>query len=125
MKIVPLEQDEQMTFVEWCHLQGIKCHHSANEVGGSTNEMKRRAVKMKRMGTSKGFPDLLVFVPLKGVYGEVDSYQPLGIEMKRQSGSTTSKEQLLWLEILEMAGIPSRICKGAGEAIEFVQEYML
>ena len=29
-----------------------------------------------------------------------------------------------WLEILEMAGIPSRVCKGAGEAIEFVENML-
>ena len=124
MEQVPLEQDEQIAFVQWCRLKGIKVHHSGNEIGGSTKAMKIRAIKMKRMGTSKGFPDLLVFVPIKGATGEVDSYQPLAIEMKRQKYSTTSKEQKEWLEILEMAGIPSRVCKGAGEAIEFVENML-
>jgi hypothetical protein len=44
--------------------------------------------------------------------------------MKRQKYSTTSKEQKEWLEILEMAGIPSRVCKGAGDAIEFVENML-
>lgn len=124
MEQIPLEQDEQIAFVEWCRLKGIIVHHSGNEIGGSTKAMKLRAIKMKRMGTSKGFPDLLVFVPIKGATGEVDSYQPLAIEMKRQKYSTTSKEQKEWLEILEMAGIPSRVCKGAGDAIEFVKNML-
>lgn len=124
MKQVPLEQDEQIAFVQWCRLKGIIVHHSGNEISGSTKALKIRAIKMKRMGTSKGFPDLLVFVPIKGATGEVDSYQPLAIEMKRQKHSTTSKEQKEWLEILEMAGIPSRVCKGAGEAIEFVENML-
>lgn len=76
------------------------------------------------MGTSKGFPDLLVFIPIKGATGEVDSYQPMAIEMKRKKYSTTSKEQKDWLEILEMAGIPSKVCKGASEAIEFVENML-
>ncbi len=122
---IPLEQEEQMVFVEWCHYMGIKCHHCANEIGGSTPALKLRAIKAKRMGTSKGFPDLLVCVPIKGVTGEVDSYQLLAIEMKRKKGSVTSKEQKEWLGILEMAGIPSKVCKGADEAIEFVKECVL
>ena len=125
MKTVPLEQDEQMAFVQWCHLKGIICHHSGNEIGGSIGAMKARAIKMKKLGTSKGFPDLLVFIPVLGITDEIDSYQPLAIEMKRIKGSTTSSEQKEWLKILEMAGIPGRICKGANEAIKFVNEYML
>lgn len=124
MEQVPLEQDEQIAFVQWCRLKGIIVHHSGNEISGSTKALKIRAIKMKRMGTSKGFPDLLVFVPIKGATGEVDSYQPLAIEMKRRKYSTTSKEQKEWIEILEMAGIPSRVCKGAREAIEFVKNML-
>jgi hypothetical protein len=124
MEQIPLEQDEQIAFVQWCRLKGIIVHHSGNEISGSTKALKIRAIKMKRMGTSKGFPDLLVFVPIKGATGEVDSYQPLAIEMKRQKYSTTSKEQKEWLKILEMAGIPSRVCKGAGDAIEFVENML-
>lgn len=121
---IPLEEDEQIAFVQWCRLNKVIVHHSPLEFASSTSSVKLRAIKMKRMGTSKGFPDLLVFVPIKGATGEVDSYQPLAIEMKRQKYSTTSKEQKEWLEILEMAGIPSRVCKGAGEAIEFVENML-
>ena len=119
---VPLEDDEQKAFVQWCHIKGIICQHSGNEISGSTPALKARAVKMKKMGTSKGFPDLLVFIPIYGNTDEPDAYQPLAIEMKRQKGSTTSKEQKEWLKILEMAGIPSAVCKGAEKAIEFVEQ---
>lgn len=121
---IPLEKDEQMAFIQWCRLNKIIVHHSPLELASSARSVKLRAIKMKRMGTSKGFPDLLVFVPIKGATGEVDSYQPLAIEMKRRKYSTTSKEQKEWLEILEMAGIPSRVCKGAREAIEFVKNML-
>lgn len=120
---VPLEEDEQRAFVTWCHLNGIYVHHSGNEIGGSIRAMKTRAIKMKQMGTSKGFPDLLVFIPVKGIDDEVDVYQILAIEMKRLKGSTTTAEQKAWGEILEKAGIPFRVCKGAERAIEFVNEY--
>jgi len=118
------EDQEQMAFVNWLKIKRIPHFHCPNEVGGQTKALKIRAIKMKRLGVARGVPDLFVFVPIKGATGEVDSYQPLAIEMKRQKYSTTSKEQKEWLEILEMAGIPSRVCKGAGEAIEFVENML-
>lgn len=119
--VVPTEEEEQIAFVQWCRLKGIICHHSGNEIGGSTPAMKARAIKMKKLGTSKGFPDLLLFIPIVGATGEPDAYQPVAIEMKRTKGSTTSKEQKEWLNILELTGIPCAICKGAEEAISFVE----
>ena len=118
---VPLEEDEQIAFVQWCRLNHILVHHSGNEIGGSTSAMKARAVKMKKMGTSKGFPDLLVFIPVYGTTGDVDCYQLCAIEMKRKKGSTTSKEQKEWLEVLRASGVVSAVCKGADEAINFVE----
>jgi hypothetical protein len=122
MKVIPLEEEEQIAFVEWCRLNKIIVHHSGNEIGGSVKALKARAVKMKKMGTSKGFPDLLLFLPVKGKTGRVDAYQPLAIEMKRVKGSTTSPEQREWMTIMEKSGIPAKICKGADEAIKFVEE---
>lgn len=119
---VPLEQDEQMAFVRWCQLQKIIVHHSGNEIGGSTRALKARAIKMKKMGTSKGFPDLLIFIPVRGVTNRINTYQPAAIEMKRIKGSTTTPEQKEWLKILELAGIPCRVCKGCQEAIKFVEQ---
>lgn len=123
--LIPKEEDEQIAFVSWCKLNNIVCHHCANEIGGSTRALKLRAIKAKKMGTSKGFPDLLVFVPIKGINHRIDAWQMLAIEMKRKKHSSTSKEQKEWLKMLEMAGIPSRVCKGAEEAVAFVREFML
>lgn len=123
--LIPKEEDEQIAFVSWCRLNNIICHHCANEVGGSTRALKLRAIKAKKMGTSKGFPDLLVFVPIKGVNHRIDAWQMLAIEMKRKKHSSTSNEQKGWLRILELSGIPSRVCKGAEEAVAFVREYMI
>ena len=120
-QIVPKEDEEQMAFVQWCRLNNLIVHHSGNEIGGSTRAVKVRAIKMKKMGTSKGFPDLLVFIPVYGITKRIDCYQMCAIEMKRKKGSTTSPEQKQWLKVLEMAGIPSAICKGADAAIEFVE----
>ena len=124
-EMIPKEEDEQITFVRWCQINGLICHHCANEVGGSTRALKLRAIKAKKMGTSKGFPDLLVFVPIKGINDRIDAWQMLAIEMKRKKYSTTSAEQKEWIKILELAGVPSRVCKGAEEAVAFVREYMV
>lgn len=123
--LIPKEEDEQIAFVSWCKLNNIICHHCANEIGGSTRALKLRAIKAKKMGTSKGLPDLLVFVPIKGINHRIDAWQMLAIEMKRKKHSSTSKEQKEWLRILELSGIPSRVCKGAEEAVAFVREYMI
>ena len=118
---VPKEEDEQIAFVQWCRLNHIIVHHSGNELGGSTAAIKARGVKMKKMGTSKGFPDLLVFIPVYGATGEADCYQMYAIEMKRRKGSTTSLEQKEWLKILSESGVLCAVCKGAEEAIKFVE----
>lgn len=118
--IVPKEDDEQIAFVQWCRLNHIIVHHSGNEVGGSSNAVKVRAIKMKRLGTSKGFPDLLVFIPVYGTTGEVDCYQMCAIEMKRKTGGRISTEQKEWLEILQASGAMCAVCKGAEEAIKFI-----
>lgn len=79
---------------------------------------------MKKMGTSKGFPDLLVFIPITGVTGEIDSYQMCAIEMKRRKGGTVSKDQKRWLEILQASGAMCAVCHGSDEAIAFVDAIM-
>ena len=118
---IPLEEEETKAFHEWLQIQNIPHTHIPNEIGGSTSAMKARAVKMKKMGTSKGFPDLLVFIPVFGATGHTDCYQMCAIEMKRRKGSTTSKEQLAWLDILQASGAMCAVCKGADEAIAFVE----
>lgn len=121
MNNTPLEDDELFAFHQWMQLHNIPHTHVPNEIGGSTPAMKARAIKMKRMGTSKGFPDLIVLVPVVGVTGEVDCYQMAIIEMKRQKGGSVSAEQKDWLEKLELAGIPCKVCHGAEEAVDFIK----
>lgn len=64
------------------------------------------------LGVSKGVPDLFAIV----------NNQLIGIEMKRTKGSVTSQEQKDWIEKLNKAGVPTRICKGSIEAINFIKE---
>ena len=119
---LPLEEEETKAFHQWLQIQNIPHTHIPNEIGGSTSAMKARAVKMKKMGTSKGFPDLLVFIPVYGITGRIDAYQMCAIEMKRRKGSTTSPEQKEWLRVLQSSGVMCAVCKGADEAIKFVEK---
>ena len=116
------EEQEQIAFVEWLRANNILHFHCPNEVGGQSKALRVRAIKMKKMGVSKGVPDLFVYIPVSGVTGRIDSYQMCAIEMKRTKGSTTSPEQKEWLRVLELAGIPCAVCKGAEKAIEFVEK---
>lgn len=119
--VVPYESDEQMAFVQWCRLNHILVHHSPLEFNSSSRAVKTRAVRMKKMGTSKGFPDLLVFIPVYGMTGDVDCYQMCAVEMKRKTNGRVSAEQKEWLRVLTESGVLCSVCKGADEAINFVE----
>ena len=118
---VPLEDDEAVAFADWLRANHIPSTHIANEIGGSTRTAKLRAIKAKRMGQTAGVWDYEIFLPVYNVDGEIEVYQEVRVELKRQKGSTTSPAQKRWGEIYELAGIPCAVCKGAEKAIEFVQ----
>ena len=118
---VPLEDDEAIAFADWLRAMRIPHTHIANEIGGSTAAAKVRALKAKRMGQTAGVWDYEVFIPVENIYGEVDAYQEVRVELKRTKGSTTSPAQRQWGKVYEMAGIPCAVCKGAEAAIRFVE----
>ncbi|MBR3254201.1 hypothetical protein IKF88_00505 [Candidatus Saccharibacteria bacterium] len=118
---VPLEDDEAIAFADWLRAMRIPHTHIANEIGGSTAAAKVRALKAKRMGQTAGVWDYEVFIPVENIYGEVDAYQEVRVELKRTKGSTTSPAQRQWGKVYEMAGIPCAVCKGAEAAIKFVE----
>lgn len=120
----PLEDDECIVFSDWLKANNIPAAHIANESRSSSKNAMIRGAKLKRMGQSKGVWDYEVYVPIKGITGQVDCYQQLKIEMKRRKGGTVSAEQKQWRIIYELAGIPCKVCKGADEAIAFVSKYL-
>lgn len=107
----PLEKDEGKTLVAYLRIRGYKFTHIPNETG-HTPEARRRAIRMKQQGTSAGFVDYLIIV----------NGQLIAIELKRVRGSSISAEQREWVAALNAAGIKTRICKGAGESIDFIKE---
>lgn len=91
-------------------LKGYVFHHSPNETG-SDPAARRRAIRMKRAGVSRGFPDYLIYA---------NGYR-IAIELKRIKVSVTSKEQKEWLNVLSEYGYNTSVCKGASEAIQFIE----
>lgn len=121
---VPLEDDEAVVFADWLRAMQIPHTHIANEIGGSTRVAKVRALKAKRMGQTAGVWDYEIFLPVKNIDGDIDAYQEVRIELKRAKGGAVSEAQKKWGEIYQLSGIPCAVCKGAGKAIEFVENYL-
>ena len=126
-KTVPIEDVECFDFVDWLnkYAPDVKYAHVANESRSSKKDAAIRGRKLQRMGQKRGVWDYELFVPIYDVDGEIGTYQELRIEMKRQrgGGSTVSKEQKEWQKIYDAAGIPTKICYGADEAIAFVKQF--
>jgi len=104
------EDQEQRAFIAWLRARRYTFHHSPNATG-HTPEARRRASVMRANGTSKGFPDLLVFA----------EGHNFAIEMKRKKGSVTSPEQRQWLKTLAAHGFSAAVCHGRDEAVEFIE----
>lgn len=111
--IIPTESQEGSTLVAYLRIKGYKFTHIANETGSSPESM-RRAIRVKRQGVNRGFPDYLIIV----------NSRLIGIELKRLKGSKTTTEQLEWISALNDAGVPTKICKGASEAIDFINNFV-
>jgi len=112
-----LESEEQKAFVQWLRFMNIAHTAVTNEQQMSSQNKKMAMIqgaKAKSMGKAKGFPDMIVILEGKCLF----------VELKRTKGSTTSKEQLVWVDTLNNLGHHAKVCKGAKEAIEFVEKYL-
>lgn len=65
------------------------------------------------MGLRGGLPDLTIIINNKLIF----------IELKRLKGSTTSDEQIAWIEALQKCeNVFAKICYGADDAISFIEK---
>lgn len=108
--IIPTEQQEAEALAAYLRLKGYKFTHIPNETG-SDPRARARAVRMKRAGVSRGFPDYLIFA----------NGRRYAIELKRKKGGRTTPEQLDWLGVLDKYGFNVKVCSGAEEAIAFIE----
>lgn len=120
MNITPLEDAEQYTYIQYLELNKIKYFAVPNVVKLAV-VLKSKIAKIrfwqqrKKEGVKKGVPDLVVFLPNKILF----------VEMKRQEGGATSKEQKEWCSIINTYPYAiSIICKGAYFAIMETKRYM-
>jgi hypothetical protein len=107
-----IEQEEVVNHIKKHYPE---CLFTASAGGMRTNI--GTAIKMKRMGYSRGTPDLFIEDPRHGFHG-------LRIEMKVPDGGTKSKEQKKWIESLNKRGYCALFCNGAKEAIKAIDAYM-
>lgn len=108
---MPTEDQEQAVLVDWLRWNRILFHHSPN--GGKRNIVT--AARLKRLGTSAGFPDIMIFDQ------SYCSAPGVAIELKRRRHGKTSSSQEYWLKELERRGWIVKVCKGADEAISFLK----
>jgi len=126
----PMEDDEQMAVIEWAsnfvYFDGEPLsefiHHSPN---GGKRETKTNAagqtycpegIRLKKMGTKKGFPDLEIFMPRGGYFG-------LYIEMKVKGGSVSAEQRAIHKRMAKM-GYYTAVCFGSVETINLIKKYM-
>ena len=117
----PLEKDEQIAFVDFCKANNIKVISTQNGFKMPKQAFNWAAYSktLKRMGMSKGFPDLIVLARNKSQTHEV-----LFIEMKRQKGSTVQPEQKEWIKRLDESGYCVGVAKGCESAINILNNYL-
>lgn len=117
----PLEKEEQIVFVEYCQLHNIKVISTQNGFKMPKYAFNWAAYSktLKRMGMSKGFPDLIVLARNKSQTHEV-----LFIEMKRQKGGTVQPEQKEWIKTLDESGYCVGIAYGCESAINILNNYL-
>jgi hypothetical protein len=108
------EQQEAESLAKWLQIRRFDFTHIPNETGHSP-EAKRRAIRMKRAGTSAGFPDYLIFAQGKRI----------AIELKRNDKSAkATPKQKAWLMVLARFGFECAVCHGRDEAVEFIQSVL-
>ena len=114
-KIAPeSEANQQEIVIKYLRLTYPEALYCASAGGMRTSYLQ--AIKMKRTGYVKGFPDLFIYEPR-------NEYNGLAIEMKKEKGGVASPEQKRWQEQLRNRGYASYICKGKEEAIKIIDEY--
>lgn len=110
MLSVPTEFQEGLALVAYLRVKDYKFTHLPLETGSSP-EARRRAIRMKQQGTSRGTPDYMIIV----------KDQLLFVELKRKKGSRVSPEQREWLEALSKTGAHCIIAYGAQDAIDYIE----
>jgi len=109
-----LEHEIQEAVVNFLNIKYPGVLYCAS-AGGMRTSM-RQAIKMKRTGYKKGFPDMQIMHPTKDYCG-------LFIEIKTHKGQA-SPEQKEWRDRLKERGYQAHICKGLDACLKAIVDYM-
>jgi len=109
------EAAEQEALVQWLALHKIPCFAAPSSFfsGRRDGNFYGMLNKLKAAGWSKGFVDIIIFLPGKTLY----------IEMKRSDGGTVSKEQREWHKTLKDTGNSVYVCKGFNGAVDCIKQH--
>lgn len=116
-----LEKFEQMEFVSYCEANNITVISTQNGFKMPKQAFNWAAYSrtLKKMGMSKGFPDLIILATNKSKTHEV-----LFIEMKRQKGGVLHDEQKEWIQKLDDKNYCVGVAKGCDSAINILNNYL-
>ena len=118
--IQPTESQIQQAVIQWCQSQEYKgrplAYYVAHVPNGG-NMSARAGNKLKKEGVQKGYPDLLMDIPMGDYHG-------LRLELKRLTGGIVSKEQKERIGVLLEEGYQAVVVRGYDETIEAIQEYL-
>jgi hypothetical protein len=95
-------------YIRWKY-RGAVIHHSPNSGKRTLFEQ----YKIKALGVSAGFPDILVFYPPKT--------KIIAVELKAGKNKAT-EHQKKWIEFLNDIGIRAKVCTGYEETKSFIDE---
>lgn len=114
-----IEDAEQIALIGWLRLHHpLAATYTTHPPNGGVRS-KREAGRFRAMGVSPGVPDVLCFL-------RCGRFNGLAIELKRPGAppSAVSREQLLWLKLLDGQGWKTAICRGFEEAKPVIDTYM-
>ena len=111
----PVSEDRlQSEVVKYIQLQYPKVRFCASLGGIYTGP--RQAMKAKRNGYQRGFPDLQITEARKGFHG-------LFIEIKTYKGTAT-QVQKEWIKDLQERGYKAEIAKGLPAIMDLIDDYL-
>lgn len=113
------EYEDQVAIFKWArHYQ--RKYPELHLLNGSLNGVRLtigQAVKAKKAGMKKGFPDISLPVPKSRYHG-------LYIELKKEKGGRVSPDQKEKLELLRIFGNFACVCEGRFAAIDVIKKYL-
>lgn len=120
---LPLEEEEQIRFISECSFRYPDIRIVSTQNGIYTKASKSEAAKrkyiakLKSLGLSPGFPDLILFA--KNSKSNI-----FFIEMKRQEGGKLSELQNEWIKWLDEYGCYVSVAYGCEHALALLEKYL-